>query len=288
MAISSTPFELPTVKVLIRIIVALALLVPSGVVLGSGDLCSGLTLGGVSLDMNAAQVERSLGPPDLRTRLFDVPTVVYAGDEAELTVLLKNDLVVLISLLGDLDLDQQWQKLKQRWGEPDRGSELTEAMAGLIDAITWSFPNSDCGGELRRDEDGKVQVFLIRKSFAETVDIEDYRQAGREDVEVTEGQPLLAGVGSVTNPRLIPSSKVQPRYPREAREDGVRAVVVLQAVVHKDGTVGDLVVLKSDPAKRGFEEAAVEAVQQWRYEPATLEGKPVDVFFIIVVQFEPA
>ncbi len=35
----------------------------------------------------------------------------------------------------------------------------------------------------------------------------------------------------------------------------------------------------------GFEEAAIDAVRQWRYKPALKDGQPLDVYFTIVVDF---
>ncbi len=97
--------------------------------------------------------------------------------------------------------------------------------------------------------------------------------------------PLYAGFGGVSNPEIIKSSQVQPRYPELARRAKVEGQVILQAVVHKDGTVGDITVLKSPGAKLGFDEAATEAVKQWRYKPGLQNGKPVDVYFTIIVDF---
>ena len=36
----------------------------------------------------------------------------------------------------------------------------------------------------------------------------------------------------------------------------------------------------------GFEEAAVEAIRQWRYRPATRNGQPVSVYFTVLVEFK--
>ena len=98
-------------------------------------------------------------------------------------------------------------------------------------------------------------------------------------------QPLYAGIGGVSNPELIPSTKVPPIYPKASRKAKVPGQVVLQIVVHKDGTVGDAIVLKSPGEKLGFDEAAIAAVKQWRYKPSLQNGKPVDVYFTIVVSF---
>jgi protein TonB len=97
--------------------------------------------------------------------------------------------------------------------------------------------------------------------------------------------PLIAGTGNVTNPELILESKVRPEYPELARVARIQGNVILQAVIHADGTVGDVRVLRCTQIKFGFEEAAVEAVRQWRYRPAMLDGEPVDVYFTVFVDF---
>jgi len=98
-------------------------------------------------------------------------------------------------------------------------------------------------------------------------------------------QPLYAGIGGVTNPELISSTKVSPRYPEIARKAKVQGMVIMQAVIRKDGTVGDIQILRSPGAKFGFDEAAIAAVKQWRYKPGLQNGKPVDVYFTIEVTF---
>jgi len=49
--------------------------------------------------------------------------------------------------------------------------------------------------------------------------------------------------------------------------------------------VGEIQVLRSPGSKFGFDEAAIAAVKQWRYKPGLQNGKPVDVYFTIVVDF---
>jgi protein TonB len=97
--------------------------------------------------------------------------------------------------------------------------------------------------------------------------------------------PLLAGTGGVTNPVLIPESKIKPEYPELARLARLEANVILQAVIGCDGTVHDARVLRCTQASLGFEESAIAAVRQWRYEPATQDGRPVEVYFTVFVEF---
>jgi protein TonB len=97
--------------------------------------------------------------------------------------------------------------------------------------------------------------------------------------------PLRPGVGNVTYPVLILESKVAPEYPELARTARLEGRVILQAVVHKDGTVSQVEVLNCNRPDLGFEQAAVEAITQWRYEPARQNGVPVDVYFTVIVDF---
>ena len=91
---------------------------------------------------------------------------------------------------------------------------------------------------------------------------------------------------SITPPRVIESTKVKPIYPEIGRIVGRPGRVVLQAVILRDGSVAEIEVLQVRPPGLGFEEAAIEAVAQWRYEPAWQNGRPVEVYFTIVVSFD--
>ena len=114
------------------------------------------------------------------------------------------------------------------------------------------------------------------------------------DVEIVIGDPeappptgpLIAGVGDVTNPRLIEETKVQPEYPELARVARLEGNVILQAIIHSDGSVGELEILRCNRPNMGFENAALSAVTQWRYEPATQGGRPIEVYFTVFVEFK--
>jgi TonB family protein len=98
--------------------------------------------------------------------------------------------------------------------------------------------------------------------------------------------PLIAGSSGVTLPVLIEDSRTVPVYPELARNARIESQVVLRVTVKADGTVGDATVVKCDRPDMGFEEAAIEAVEQWRYEPARTGGKAVDVYITVVIDFD--
>jgi TonB family protein len=96
------------------------------------------------------------------------------------------------------------------------------------------------------------------------------------------GQPYRVG-GSVSPPKLI-SRGTNPAYTETARRSRVTGVVILEAVIDEQGDVTNTRVLKGLP--RGLDRAAVEAVATWKFEPATLEGKPVQVYYVLTVNFQ--
>jgi protein TonB len=62
----------------------------------------------------------------------------------------------------------------------------------------------------------------------------------------------------------------------------VQGVVILEAVIGEDGTVQNVRVLRSKPL---LDDAAVEAVRQWRFTPTLLNGQPVPVVMTVTVAF---
>lgn len=88
--------------------------------------------------------------------------------------------------------------------------------------------------------------------------------------------------GDVTAPRKVDS--VAPKYTEAAREQKIQGVVILQAVITKEGVVEEVEVLRGLPY--GLTEVAIEALEQWTFEPATLEGEPVDVYYNLTFNFQ--
>jgi protein TonB len=93
--------------------------------------------------------------------------------------------------------------------------------------------------------------------------------------------PAPRQTGNAQPPRLL--NRVNPVYPREVQRERIQGVVRLQVVIEADGSVGDAKVVRSlDPR---LDAAAMEAVKQWRYEAATVDGTPVRTIATIMVSF---
>jgi TonB family protein len=98
-----------------------------------------------------------------------------------------------------------------------------------------------------------------------------------------QGQPVRFVVGgAISEPVKLEGP--EPFYPNAAQRASIQGVVVLEAVIGTDGLVQDLKVLR--PLPLGLSEAAEDAVKKWRYQPATLEGEPLPVKYIITVRFK--
>ena len=97
----------------------------------------------------------------------------------------------------------------------------------------------------------------------------------------TGGGPYRPGSG-VDPPRLL--KEVRADYTDEARRANLSGEVVLEIVVRRDGTVGDIKVLRR--LGLGLEQRAIDAVRQWRFAPARLKGTPVDVVVEVGVDFK--
>lgn len=101
------------------------------------------------------------------------------------------------------------------------------------------------------------------------------------------GSNLYWDPGGVTGPQQVdvfPEQRapLAPEYPKAARDAGVQGTVMVMAWVKTDGTVGDTRVVKSIAA---LDAAAVAAVKQLRFKPASFQGKPVAVWVGVPVRF---
>jgi TonB family protein len=97
----------------------------------------------------------------------------------------------------------------------------------------------------------------------------------------TGGGPYRPGSG-IEPPRLV--REVRADYTEDARQRGLVGDVVLEIVVRRDGTVGDVKILQG--LAGGLNDRAVQAVRQWRFTPARRQGIPVDVVVEVALEFK--
>ena len=95
-----------------------------------------------------------------------------------------------------------------------------------------------------------------------------------------DGEQALRVGGNIKPPTKI--RDVRPVYPQEAQDASVSGMVIIEAVIDAQGTVRSTRVLKSIPL---LDQAALDAVKEWRFTPTLLNGTPVPVIMTVTVNF---
>ena len=100
-------------------------------------------------------------------------------------------------------------------------------------------------------------------------------------LRLQSGQPYTPRVGGdIKEPKRL--HYVDPVYPTIARQAKVQGIVIIEATIGKDGSVKDAHVLRPVPL---LDQAALDAVKQWKYTPTLLGGVPVEVLLVVTVNF---
>ena len=170
------------------------------------------------------------------------------------------------------------------------GNTLTLTPLGLA-GQGWRIkpqpPDVKLTVEVRGDDlvvaksDGEKAEYRREKAGA-WYDLEHVEKCSQAPSEAPHGAGQIFRVGGdVLAPKLL--NRVEPSYPRAAREKRIEGVVILEAKLTESGNVSDIAVLKS--VHPLVDEAAVQAVRQWRYSPATLNGTPVSVYLTVTTTF---
>ena len=181
-----------------------------------------------------------------------------------------------------------------------------------IDSITMSTSDRDGNFSFKALPAGEYELKVMKRGFEpfrlSRVTLESGRdffqsttlQPGTiiEEVEVVPNgtaKPLSSGAtgktsrirvgGDIEAPHLI--TKVQPVYPESAKLAGDSGIVILHAIISKDGKPLSLRIMNSqiDP---DLARSAVEAVSQWRYTPTLLNREPIEVDTTVMVNFSLA
>ena len=98
----------------------------------------------------------------------------------------------------------------------------------------------------------------------------------------TGGGAYRPGNG-VISPRLI--QEVKPGYTGEAMRAKIQGVVVMEAVVLPDGSIGNVHITRSLDPTFGLDQEAIKTVKKWRFAPGTRFGQPVPVLVEIEMTF---
>ena len=87
-------------------------------------------------------------------------------------------------------------------------------------------------------------------------------------------------VGTIQEAKLI--HRVEPVYPKIAVAARISDKVILEVLVDEEGNVANIKVLKGNPL---LDDAAIKAVNQWKYSPTIQNGEPIQVVATVTIFF---
>jgi TonB family protein len=131
----------------------------------------------------------------------------------------------------------------------------------------------------RKPEDA---VFAGKKYYSMQLNMPNLTSAGGSWIIRFAELKQDVVAGELSTP--VATSKVDPAYPADLIHDHVEGTVVLYAIIHADGSVGDVRVLQGFHEK--LDENAKIALGRWHFRPAMKNGLPVELEAVVQIPFK--
>ena len=125
------------------------------------------------------------------------------------------------------------------------------------------------------------RVFAGRKIYSMQMNMPNLTSAGGSWIIRFAELDEKPGPGDLSTP--VATNKVDPAYPAQLMREQVEGTVVLYAIIHADGTVGDVRVLEGFQDQ--LDENARIALTRWHFRPAMKNGRPVDLQAVVQIPF---
>ena len=173
-------------------------------------------------------------------------------------------------------------------GDPAPRNSAASANPNLAASLPPSRAASPAAHPVREGKETELsepeqQVFASRKFYSMTLNMPNLNSAGGTWVIRFAELSKDSSSGDLSAPLVM--RKVDPGYPLQIMRENVSGTVILYAVIHTDGTVGNIRILSSVDDR--LDRFAAQAVAQWRFQPATKDGAPIDVEATFKIPFRP-
>jgi len=127
------------------------------------------------------------------------------------------------------------------------------------------------------------KVFGDRKSYAMILNVPNLNSAGGSWVMHFAELKDAEKQGDLVAP--VATQEVDPGYPLELMRQNVQGTVILSAVIHSNGSVGDVRILRGVDDR--LDQYASAALLRWRFRPAMRNGDPVALQTVVMIPFRP-
>ena len=153
---------------------------------------------------------------------------------------------------------------------------LTDRMSQQLEALRRATRRSEAEAQLEQIQE------LVGRARAAQEAARAFEQSGERALVSPSGRiPIRVADTPDVQPPTV-TRRVDPQHPIVARQARVSGTVVLEVLVDERGNVADARVARSIPL---LDQAAVDAVKQWQFRPATLKGEAVPVIVQIEMNF---
>ena len=159
------------------------------------------------------------------------------------------------------------------------------------DFITLFDPNKSVSDML--NVNSIPRTFIVNENGEIVYMHEGYTQGDEYELEAELRKVIYKDITIKELDEIFPSEELPepttyiiPEYPGKALDEEIQADIILDLEILEDGTVGDVCIISAckDPVL-GFENAAIDAARQWKFEPITVESVAVKTRFLYPVRF---
>lgn len=151
---------------------------------------------------------------------------------------------------------------------------------GFIDAAERTLLDARHSYPDEEEPNRRLAQFFARR----VTELRKRNPADSPETVSNAGEPDTSGVYRVGQSLLPPQRVGVPHYPPDALAAGITGAVIAEIVVDGSGHVTDARVIRSIPL---LDEAALEAVRRWEFEPTLVNGQAVPVRMNVTVNFSP-
>jgi TonB family protein len=218
----------------------------------------------------------------------DIPALIKAAEQGDVEAQLRlaNEYLTGQNIAQNSSEAIKWYTKAAEQGDPAAQSELCILYTGGIVGIRKDYIQAYMWLEIAADSFLPSTVASYREKMVKEMTPAQMAESQRLASEWKSKHPQSPPVSKIT-PKMkapVPLYQPLPAYTDEARQAKVEGVVVLQCIVRKDGTVDSFKVIKT--LDFGLTESAIKTIAtQWKFNPGTLNGVPVDTQITIEVVF---